>query len=162
MSKSLGNFITIRQVLNDWPGEVVRLNMLKTHYRQPIDWTLRGLEESGRMLERWYATAGDATPAGDLPESVLAPLVPAQVSNVNPFAQRLDLLVESRLAGNRWYVFADPATMPVLEYAYMSSAQGPQMASREGWDVLGMEFRVVLDFGCGVLDHRGAYLNAGA
>ena len=75
MSKSLGNFITIRQVLNDWPGEVVRLNMLKTHYRQPIDWTLRGLEESGRMLERWYATAGDATPAGDLPESVLAPLL---------------------------------------------------------------------------------------
>ena len=75
MSKSLGNFITIRQVLDDWPGEVVRLNMLKTHYRQPIDWTLRGLEESGRMLERWYATAGDATPAGDLPESVLAPLL---------------------------------------------------------------------------------------
>ena len=42
MSKSLGNFITIRDVLNDWPGEVVRLTMLKTHYRQPIDWTLRG------------------------------------------------------------------------------------------------------------------------
>ena len=59
-------------------------------------------------------------------------------------------------------IFADPATAPVLEYAYLSSAQGPQMASREGWDVLGMEFRVVLDFGAGVLDHRGAYLNPGA
>lgn len=75
MSKSLGNFITIRQVLDDWPGEVVRLNMLKTHYRQPIDWTLRGLEESGRMLDRWYAQAGDAVPAGAMPESVLAPLL---------------------------------------------------------------------------------------
>ncbi len=75
MSKSLGNFITIRQVLDDWPGEVVRLNMLKTHYRQPIDWTLRGLEESSRMLDRWYATAGDAEPAGGMPESVLAPLL---------------------------------------------------------------------------------------
>ncbi len=42
MSKSLGNFTTIREVLNDWPGEVARLNMLKTHYRQPIDWTVRG------------------------------------------------------------------------------------------------------------------------
>jgi HK97 family phage prohead protease len=95
-------------------------------------------------------------------EGVLAPLVPAQVSNVNPFSNSLTLLVEPRLSGNGWYVFADPGAMPVLEYAYLSSAQGPQMASREGWDVLGVEFRVVLDFGAGVVDHRGAYRNAGA
>jgi cysteinyl-tRNA synthetase len=60
MSKSLGNFITIRDVLADWPGEVIRLNMLKTHYRQPIDWTVRGLEESGRNLERWYGQIAGA------------------------------------------------------------------------------------------------------
>ena len=75
MSKSLGNFITIREVLNDWPGEVVRLNMLKTHYRQPIDWTLRGLEESSRMLERWYGAVGDAAPAPEAPLQVLEPLL---------------------------------------------------------------------------------------
>jgi cysteinyl-tRNA synthetase len=46
MSKSLGNFVTIRELLPDWPGEVIRFNMLRTHYRQPIDWTVRGLEES--------------------------------------------------------------------------------------------------------------------
>jgi cysteinyl-tRNA synthetase len=46
MSKSLGNFFTIRELLADWPGEVLRFNMLRTHYRQPIDWTIRGLEES--------------------------------------------------------------------------------------------------------------------
>jgi cysteinyl-tRNA synthetase len=57
MSKSLGNFKTIREVLNDWPGEVVRLNMLKTHYRQPIDWTLKGLEESRADLEAWGRVA---------------------------------------------------------------------------------------------------------
>src|SRR5262249_48842129 len=95
-------------------------------------------------------------------ESVLAPLVPAQVTNVNPFQNALTLLVEPRLSGNRWYVFADPASLPVLEYAYLSGAQGPQMASREGWDVLGMEFRVIDDFGTGVVDYRGAYSNAGA
>jgi len=71
MSKSLGNFITIRDVLKDWPGEVVRLTMLKTHYRQPIDWTLRGLEESSRVLDRWYNAAGDAPADGAAPDSVI-------------------------------------------------------------------------------------------
>jgi cysteinyl-tRNA synthetase len=50
MAKSTGNFVTIRELLADWPGEVLRFNMLRTHYRQPIDWTLRGLEESYNTL----------------------------------------------------------------------------------------------------------------
>jgi cysteinyl-tRNA synthetase len=54
MSKSLGNFVTIRELLNDWPGEALRLNMLKTHYRSPIDWTLKGLEESFRNVREWH------------------------------------------------------------------------------------------------------------
>jgi cysteinyl-tRNA synthetase len=60
MSKSLGNFITIRESLADWPGEVLRLNMLKTHYRSPIDWTEKALEESTKTLDDWYAVAADA------------------------------------------------------------------------------------------------------
>ena len=75
MSKSLGNFITIRDVLKDWPGEVARLAMLKTHYRQPIDWTLRGLEDAARMTERWYGLVGDAATAPTIPETVLEPLL---------------------------------------------------------------------------------------
>jgi cysteinyl-tRNA synthetase len=63
MSKSLGNFVTIRELLNDWPGEVLRLNMLKTHYRSPIDWTLKGLEESAKILDGWYDFIGDCLPA---------------------------------------------------------------------------------------------------
>jgi cysteinyl-tRNA synthetase len=59
MSKSLGNFVTIRDLLADWPGEVLRLNMLKAHYRSPMDWTLKGLEESARTLDDWYRTAAD-------------------------------------------------------------------------------------------------------
>ncbi len=45
---------TIRDLLADWPGEVLRFNMLRTHYRQPIDFTLAGLRESWKTLERWY------------------------------------------------------------------------------------------------------------
>ncbi|HWK95920.1 MAG TPA: cysteine--tRNA ligase [Pseudolabrys sp.] len=73
MSKSLGNFITIRDVLKDWPGEVARFNMLKTHYRQPIDWTVKGLEESWKTLDDWYWIAGDA-PGEGISASVLEAL----------------------------------------------------------------------------------------
>jgi cysteinyl-tRNA synthetase len=65
MSKSLGNFITIHELLETekfggrrWPGEVLRLAMLKTHYRQPIDWTVRALEEAEANLQAWHAAEG--------------------------------------------------------------------------------------------------------
>src|SRR6202161_3956338 len=59
MSKSTGNFVTIHQLLRDWngyswPGEALRLNMLRTHYRQPIDWTFNSLDESHKILWDWY------------------------------------------------------------------------------------------------------------
>jgi cysteinyl-tRNA synthetase len=42
--------------------------MLRTHYRQPIDWTLHGLDESRKLLDRWHAAAGEAEPwTGDNP-----------------------------------------------------------------------------------------------
>ncbi|HTP77704.1 MAG TPA: cysteine--tRNA ligase [Rhizomicrobium sp.] len=54
MSKSLGNFVTIHELLADWPGEVLRFNMLRSHYRQPMDWTVAGMNESWKTLERFY------------------------------------------------------------------------------------------------------------
>lgn len=95
-------------------------------------------------------------------EKLLAELAAAKVDDQNPFTGKMTLLIEPRLSGDDWYVFADPAILPVLEYAYLSSAQGPQIASRDGWETLGREFRVVLDFGCGAVDWRGAYHNPGA
>jgi cysteinyl-tRNA synthetase len=74
MSKSLGNFVTIRELLNDWPGEVVRLNMLKTHYRSPMDWTLKGLEESAKTLDDWYWVAADSK-GGEISAKAIEPLL---------------------------------------------------------------------------------------
>ena len=60
MSKSLGNFVTINELLTSkkfggrsWDGPSLRLAMLRTHYHQPIDWTLRGLEEAERTIRNW-------------------------------------------------------------------------------------------------------------
>ena len=61
MSKSLGNFITINELLKDWDGEVLRFNMLRTLYRQPIDWTLAGMKESENTLGRWAKNAEGVT-----------------------------------------------------------------------------------------------------
>jgi len=69
MSKSLGNFVTIRELLADWPGEVLRLNMLKAHYSSPIDWTVKGMEDSARTLDDWYAVAADMK--GERPAGVV-------------------------------------------------------------------------------------------
>ncbi|HZS64981.1 MAG TPA: cysteine--tRNA ligase, partial [Xanthobacteraceae bacterium] len=59
MAKSEGNFVTIRELLENWrgyswPGETLRFNMLRTHYRQPIDWTFDALNESHQVLCDWY------------------------------------------------------------------------------------------------------------
>ncbi|HEX9237688.1 MAG TPA: cysteine--tRNA ligase [Xanthobacteraceae bacterium] len=62
MAKSLGNFVTIRDLLKDWPGETVRLAMLQTYYRQPLNWTTNGLREAQRTLDLWYELTGDAAP----------------------------------------------------------------------------------------------------
>jgi cysteinyl-tRNA synthetase len=62
MAKSLGNFVTIRDLLRDWPGEAIRLTMLLTHYRQPLNWTTNALRESQRTLDHWYELTGGAAP----------------------------------------------------------------------------------------------------
>jgi cysteinyl-tRNA synthetase len=71
MSKSLGNFVTIRELLETetfggrkWPGEVLRLAMLMTHYREPIDFSVRRLEEAQNVLARLWRR-GAETRGGD-------------------------------------------------------------------------------------------------
>ncbi len=74
MSKSLGNFVTINDLLRSdafggrqWSGEALRLAMLRTHYRQPIDWTVKALEEAENALDRWYDAIGDVEPGAVAP-----------------------------------------------------------------------------------------------
>ena len=67
MAKSEGNFVTINELLETenfggrkWPGEVLRLAMLMTHYREPIDFSLRKLEEANQTWLRWGRIESDA------------------------------------------------------------------------------------------------------
>jgi len=97
-----------------------------------------------------------------LAEQILAQTYPTKSDEVNVAASKMTLLVEPRLDGDSVYIFADPARLPTMQYAYLSSAQGVQIQRTEAWDTLGMKFRAFLDFGAGWLDWRGAYLNEGS
>lgn len=92
-----------------------------------------------------------------LAEQFLGTLYPAQASDAVPEGLRLNLLVDPRMNGLGFRVFADAAAAEVLSYAYLNGSEGPQIEQRDGWDVLGLEIRAVLDFGCGITGWRGAY-----
>ncbi len=108
MSKSDGNFVTIYDLLHieafggrQWPGEVLRLAMLMTHYREPIDFSVKRLEEAERLLAKWPAAeAGD----GEVDQSVLDAL--ADDLNTVAAVQALHALAQ---AAN-----ADPEKLPVF------------------------------------------------
>ena len=55
MSKSDGNFVTINNLKKNFNGQIVRLSILGTHYRQPLDWNLKILETNKKILENWYS-----------------------------------------------------------------------------------------------------------
>jgi cysteinyl-tRNA synthetase len=111
MSKSLGNFVTIHDLLHTtafggrkWPGEALRLAMLRTHYRQPIDWTVNALEEAEKTLDRWYDAIGDAEPASEIADSVMDALgddlnTPAAISELHRLAKPDILKASANLLG---------------------------------------------------------------
>ncbi|MDP1868436.1 MAG: cysteine--tRNA ligase [Bradyrhizobium sp.] len=81
MSKSTGNFITIRELLETdkfggrkWSGDVLRLTMLRTQYRSPIDWTYKGLDEAHSNLWKWYGDIKDVEADSQVPERLLSAL----------------------------------------------------------------------------------------
>lgn len=93
---------------------------------------------------------------------VLAAVTPAKASDANPLAGVVDVLVDARLSGLRWYLFCAPASAPVLKVGRLAGQSGPVVQQQERWSGLGTSYRVFTDFGVTAVDHRGAYTNAGA
>jgi cysteinyl-tRNA synthetase len=73
MSKSLGNIITPGELLRKVDGEVLRLALLSTHYRQPLPWSEALIEQSKTILDKLYRAAGDADP-GEIDAEVIEAL----------------------------------------------------------------------------------------
>jgi cysteinyl-tRNA synthetase len=88
MAKSLGNFVTVHELLTSWqgyawPGEALRFNMLRTQYRQPLDWTLVGLDEAHKTLWEWYGDLEGKPAGGDHAGGVPGGVLDALMDDLN-------------------------------------------------------------------------------
>ena len=66
MSKSLGNFYTVHQLLEEFPGEAIRLHLLQTQYRQPLDFSKAGVAQARRTIDRWYRVSEKIEEGGEV------------------------------------------------------------------------------------------------
>ncbi|HEY6982687.1 cysteine--tRNA ligase [Reyranella sp.] len=106
MSKSLGNFLTVHELLDQYPAEAIRLLLLMAHYRQPLDFTHEGLQQARATLDRWYGLlrGKSARPADAVPQPVEEALsddlnTPLAISAVHRLSDAASLLAGANALG---------------------------------------------------------------
>lgn len=118
MSKSIGNVLLVHDLIEQAPGEAIRLALLNGHYRQPLDWTGEGLEQAKRMLDRLYgALRGladvDVATNDAVPEEFLAALLD-DLNTPKALAVLFDLAKQANVA-------TDPEVKASLKAALVAS-----------------------------------------
>jgi len=154
MSKSLGNFVTIRELLDKLPGDIIRLQMLMTHYRQPMDWTESSTDRARMELEEW---ANVVSFSANLPDAQTPPeIVEALSDDLNT----PNAITALRELFSRARNFADEA---VLKFAAGCRFLGLHNLTRPGlfrFGVSGVNTHVrLLDFEDEVIRLRAAIAN---
>jgi cysteinyl-tRNA synthetase len=118
MSKSLGNVLLVRQLLEQAPGEAIRLALLAAHYRQPLDWTSEVLPEARRKLDRLYGALRDVEGWQSLDAAPDPEFIAALDDDLNT-PQALAVLFNLARDANR---SSDPAERAVLAARLRASA----------------------------------------
>jgi cysteinyl-tRNA synthetase len=136
MSKSLGNFVTINELLETgamggraWLGDVLRLAMLMTHYREPIDFSVKRLEEAENKLRDWQRAARDADVADeDAPDaSVVKEL--ADDLNFHRASVAMDVIAKKAARGEASAKHCLAATLQFMGFSLDSL-----LDSDDGWE----------------------------
>jgi cysteinyl-tRNA synthetase len=147
MSKSLGNFVTIRELLETnkfggrrWDGTTLRFAMLRTHYRSPIDWTAKALEEARRTILNWanilerapssFASEGVAAPSiiQALSDDLNTPMALAEMHKLAESARKGDLAAAQSLHDSaKWLGIVDMSLESSSDLASIAQAAGQLM-----------------------------------
>ena len=98
MSKSIGNIVTLNKLRENVNGQVVRLALLSSHYKQPLDWNEKLIKESQNTLDRWY-TQFEKINSEELQDDVLKPL--QEDLNTPEYITKLHSLFEESSKGNK-------------------------------------------------------------
>ena len=98
MSKSIGNIVTINKLRENVNGQVVRLALLSSHYKQPLDWNEKLITESKNTLDRWYSQ-WEQTPSEEIEDEVLEPLL--EDLNTPEYITKLHSLYDEAKKGSR-------------------------------------------------------------
>jgi cysteinyl-tRNA synthetase len=164
MSKSLGNFVTIKDLLLKYPGAAVRLNMLRTHYRQPIDWTEEGVNAAMDQIRTWGELVVDRygyNPnfeeiGGNVDDSLIealsddlnTPLALMKLDELFDRTRRREVDSRTFVATARFLGFSTLAKPGFFHLGFSANLResGPQIASQE--ELL-------------ILNYRGATANSG-
>lgn len=96
-------------------------------------------------------------------EQIVAAVTPSQASEVNPFSQKLQVVVTPEITGNAWYVLADPnsAGAEIWVHGFLQGNAAPIVRTRDAFGRDGMEMEVIHDFGLGASGYQGGYKNPG-
>ena len=98
MSKSIGNIVAIHKLRENINGQVVRLALLSSHYKQPLDWNEKLIKESQNTLNKWYGLF-EKTDSEELQDDVLDPLL--EDLNTPEYISKLHLLYDESSKGNK-------------------------------------------------------------
>ena len=83
MSKSLGNFLLVHDLIDEYPGEVLRLSLLSAHYRQPLDWSEQVLHQNKKLLDKLYQKLAELKDVSEKEKIVPVPVLNSLCDDLN-------------------------------------------------------------------------------
>jgi HK97 family phage prohead protease len=95
-------------------------------------------------------------------EQIVAPIQALEAGKVNPFAGMLRVVTTAKITGNAWYLFCGPDVAPNFEYGFLQGYEAPRFRVENMFGRQGTSLSLEHDFGCGGIDFRGGWKNAGA
>ena len=144
MSKSLGNFHTVHDLIDEHPGEAQRMSLLNAHYRQPVDFSHGSVKEQRSRLDKWYRLTEGVEAASTVPASVIEALsddlnTPKALAALDALASAetaADLKAGAQFMGvlmlsNTQWFQADTGDMSASEIDALIAARADAKANRD-------------------------------